>query len=262
MTSNQATEMQPNDDRRQWARVLAWSVAVVVTFVVVAGAVLFVTAREEGSKTVRTIATTTLPRQTSAPTTATTSTTAPPSVDESSAVWPDVASTTRYSDPVAAARGFAVDFVGFPSPLVGQFRQGDSRSGEVDVRPRAGAPVTTVLVRQIGSGDTWWVLGASTAHIALTEPAALATISSPVRLRGSSTAFEATVSTEVRQDGSVTPLGRGFVMGGANGVFAPFDGMLAYSQPNAASGAVVLYTRSMENGQVWEATVIPVRFSR
>ena len=250
------------DERRVVRRVLSWAVLSLLVVVFIVGAVMFVTARKEGSQGVSTTTATTRPTQTSGPTTTgpAPSTVVPPS-DAATAVWPYVASATRYADPVVAARGFAVDFVGFPNPVVGPFRQGDARSGEVDVRPRAGAPVTTVLVRQLGAGDAWWVLGASTAHIRLAEPATLATVSSPVRLRGSSTAFEATVSTEVRQDGSVTPLGSGYVMGGANGDFGPFDGVLSYSRPNAAAGAVMLYTRSMENGQVWEATVMRVRFS-
>ena len=90
--------------------------------------------------------------------------------------------------------------------------------------------VTTVLVRQLG--DSWWVLGSSTPNIQLSSPAALATISSPVRLQGTSTAFEATVNTQVRQDGVTPPLGTGIVMGGANGVMGPFDGTLEFSAPS------------------------------
>lgn len=252
--------MRPEEQgpRRPTARHAALVTAVAVLVVVaVVGAVMFVTAREEGSRDVS--PTTRPPTQTSGPNTTSAPSTVPPPVDTATAVWPYAAGATRYSDPIAVARGFARDFVGFPNPVAGPFRQGDTRSGEVDVRPRAGAPVTTVLVRQLG--ETWWVLGASTAHIKPTEPANLAAVSSPVRLRGSSTAFEATVSTEVRQDGSVAPLGSGYVMGSANGAFGPFDGVLSYSPATAAAGAVMLYTRSMENGQVWEAAVIRVRFS-
>lgn len=263
MTSNQPTpEMRPAAGGRRSTRALAWSAAAVATLLVVVGAVMFVTAREEGSETVPTTATT-HPAPTSAPTTATSApatTSAPPPIDRTSAVWPYAASSTRYSDPVAAARGFAIDFVGFTSPTLGAFRPGDARSGEVDVRG-AGGLTTTVLVRQLGTDATWWVLGAVTANIQAQQPTALATISSPVRLQGRSSAFEGTVQTEVRQDGAVAPLGRGFVTGGSGSELGPFDGMLEFTRPSAASGAVVLFTVSMENGHVAEATVLRVHFA-
>ena len=251
-----------NRDRRRWFVALA--VVVVVAVVIVA----IVATRDDNAKTASTTAATTAATQTtgSSPTTGstetsgpTTTTTAP--IDRATAVWPFAASAIRYTDPTAAAKGFAADFVGFQAPVVGSFQRGDSLSGEVDVRARADGPVTTVLVRQFAPGDSWWVVGATTADIQLREPAALAAISSPVRLRGSSTAFEGTVQTEVRQDGTVTPLGSGFVMGGASGVVAPFDGTLTFIRPTAPSGAIVLHTVSAENGQVMQATVVRVRFA-
>ena len=138
--------------------------------------------------------------------------------------------------------------MGFTDPIVGAFRPGDARSGEVPVQSRAQGPVTTVLVRQLG--DSWWVLGASTPNIQLTSPVALASISSPVRLQGTSTAFEATVNTQVRDDAGTQPIGTGIVMGGANGVMGPFDGTLSFSRPSTPSGAVMLLTRSPEDNSV------------
>jgi hypothetical protein len=200
------------------------------------------------------------------PTAATSSTGANPTlptttpVDTSTAMWPVASSTTRYGDPVSAARGFATEYVGFTDPVVGEFRQGDTRSGEVPVQATATGPVTIVLVRQLD--DSWWVLGSSTPNIQLTSPAALATITSPVHLRGTSSAFEATVNTQVRQDGVTEPLGRGTVMGGSNGAMGPFDGTLAFATPSPGSaGALVLLTLSAKDGHVSEATVVRVKFS-
>jgi hypothetical protein len=187
------------------------------------------------------------------------STVTAPAVDASSAVWPYAGSTTRYSTPDSAAKSFATEFLRFSSPRMGAFQQGDSRSGEVTVRPNDRGPLTTVFVRQL-EDNTWWVLGAATPNIQISEPATLSSISSPVRLRGTSTAFEATVQTEVRQDGSTAPLAEGFVMGGSMGELAPFDGTLTFSRPTAKAGAVVLFTESAENGQVWEASVVRVAF--
>jgi hypothetical protein len=182
---------------------------------------------------------------------------APGAVDRSTAVWPVEGSDVSYADPVSAAGGFATDFVGFTAPVVGEFQQGDARSGEVEVRPRADGPVTTVLVRQLSGEDTWSVLGAVTASIELTEPATSAVISSPVTVRGSALAFEGTVVVQVREDGRREPLGEGFVTGGGD-VMRPFEGTVDFAPPSQERGALVLLTESAEDGQVWEAAVVRV----
>ncbi|HEX2850446.1 MAG TPA: Gmad2 immunoglobulin-like domain-containing protein [Acidimicrobiales bacterium] len=214
-------------------------------------------AAEPPTSTTATVPSTTAPQpSTTAP--------SPAAGDYHAAVWPDAAGSTRFEDPVAAARSFAVDFVGFRAPLVGEFQQGDSRSGEVPVRPVGEnglpGPATTVLVRQLGADGTWWVLGSATDGIRVSEPQPLAAIASPVHLTGTSTAFEANVQTQVREDGNRVPLGQHWVMGGANGEMGPFDGYLEFSTPHAAYGAVVLLTHSMANGDVWEASVVRVGF--
>jgi len=122
-------------------------------------------------------------------------------------------------------------------------------------------PTTTVIVRQIGADGSWWVLGASTPNIKLTQPATLSTIASPVRLRGTSTAYEATVRVFIRQDDVVTPLVESYLMGGANGQMAPFDASFTFARPTSRYGAIVLDTTSSANGHVVEATVIRVRLS-
>ncbi len=173
-------------------------------------------------------------------------------------MWPTTASSTRYQTPEAAAQGFATDYLHMVNPVVSPFQQGDARSGEVPVQPSATGSVTTVLVRKLGPDNSWWVLGAGTAAINLTEPAWNAAISSPVTLKGTSVAFEGTVRTQVREDDNNKPLGEGFVTGGSTGM-GPFDGTLAFTKPTAKYGAVVLDTISAENGMVMEAMVVRVR---
>ena len=95
----------------------------------------------------------------------------------------------------------------------------------------------------------------------LSEPAALALVTSPVRLRGRSTAFEATVNVSIRQDDHGAALAEGYVMGGANGQFGPFDASMRFAHPTSRYGAIVMYAISSENGHPAEATVIRVRFS-
>ena len=216
-----------------------------------AGAVILLTGDDDKDK---------LPPPTTTTQPSTTTTTAAPALDTSTAVWPVASSSTRYADPVDAARGFAIDFVGMPNPVLSAFRQGDSRSGEVDVQPFADGPITTVLVRQLAD-DTWWVLGATTANIQVTAPSALAVVSSPVSLAGTSTAFEATVNVEIREDGNAQALGTGFVMGGGNGEFGPFQSTLTFTAATQDYGALVFVTVSPEDGGILEAAVVRIAFA-
>jgi hypothetical protein len=234
--------------RQQLAAVVA---AIVIALVAVVVVTVAVTSDDDGP-------TTTASTTTSEPT-STGSDPVPP--DEIAlAVWPDAGGDARYDDPVAAALAFATDFVGFTAPVAGEFRQGDARSGEVDVLPAADGPVTTVLVRQVTADDTWWVLGSTTATIVLESPAALASITSPVDLGGRSSAFEATVQVELRVDGRRPAHASGFVMGGGGVELEPFQGSLDFDPPVVGAGALVLFTDSAEDGSVREATVIRIRF--
>jgi hypothetical protein len=248
-------------------------IAALVVFVLVVAGVAYALLRDDDSDsaTTDTVATTTtgLGDDTTTSTTALSTTTTsaattttlpdtPP--DTSTAVWPWASSGTRYTDPVAAATGFAVEFVGFVDPVVGDFKAGDTHSGEVDVQPNPTGPVTTVLVAQLSGSDTWWVLGSATDNIQIAQPSDLASITSPVEVQGSSTAFESTVNVEVREDGNRTAIGESTVMGGANGEMAPFDGTVDFSEPSASNGAVVLFTLSADTGRVAEASVVRVAF--
>lgn len=188
---------------------------------------------------------------------ATTSTTS--GVDRSTAVWPSSSDAARFTDPVDAAKAFAVDFLQFTDPVVGAYRAGDSRSGEIEIRPRADGPVTTVLLRRLAGEDTWSVLGAGTPEIEITAPSAGEAVSSPVRVQGLALAFEGNVNVEIRQDGSNDALGTGYVTGGGD-IMRPFDNAIGFDDPTAAYGALVLVTRSMEDGRVWTASVLRIRF--
>jgi hypothetical protein len=200
--------------------------------------------------------TTSRPTTTTAPST----TTAIPATG-SGVVWPPADGTVTYDDPVSAATGFATGLVGFVDPVVGEFQQGDSRSGEVEVRPRSDGPVTTVLVRQVGTDDSWSVIGAATANIQVTDPATLAEIASPVTLRGTSTAFEGTVGVKIFDRSGGAALAEGFVTGGSMGDLGPFESELAFGPATTVDGSVVFSTTSMEDGRVWEASVIGVQFA-
>lgn len=240
------------------------AVAVVIALAaVLAGAYLWA-ARDTGTETPATTTVTSPPATTAAPTTVTTtapSTVAPPApVDTATAVFPWASSAARYHDPVAVARAFAVDFVGFTDPLVGAYQAGDSRSGEVPVRPEATGPVTTVIVRQLGTDGTWWVLGSATESIRVATPTAGATIASPLTTTGAAVAFEGTVAVQVRQDGTRDPIGTGVVTGGGD-VMRPFSGRITFPPPVGGHGAVLYLTHSAKDGHVWAASVLRVRFA-
>jgi hypothetical protein len=175
----------------------------------------------------------------------------------STAIWPWADGPTRYPDPVSAAAGFAVEFLGFDAPLVGEFLAGDSRSGEVEIRTFESGPVTTVLLRQLTDDDSWWVLGAASENITIDQPEAGAEIVSPVLVSGTAVAFEGTVGVELRADGSNEPVFVGFATGGALEP-APFSELFEFTSPGPTGGALVVLSSSSEDGSVLEASALRV----
>jgi hypothetical protein len=189
--------------------------------------------------------------------------TAPASVsagETRTVIWPRPGGGTVYDEPTDAARGMATGLAGFTDPLVGEFRQGDSRSGEVDIRPKSTGPATTVLVRQMSDGH-WYAIGASSDDLRLSSPDVGTAVSSPVTVRGRSRAFEGTIIVTVLAQGDPTPLGREPLIGGG-GELGPFSGTVRFEAPDdAAIGAIMLTTDSAQDGRIWQATVVPVSFA-
>jgi hypothetical protein len=180
--------------------------------------------------------------------------------DRAFAIWPFETSGERYDDPVDAATAFAVEMAGFDDPIVGEFQQGDSRSGEVPLRPLPDGPVTTVLVRQLGADDGWFVIGAITDDITVSEPAAQSAIDHPLTVRGEARAFEGTVQVAVIADGSTEPIGTGFVTATGGTERGPFEGSIAFDVPQGGWGTVLFFTTSAEDGRVREVTAVRVGF--
>jgi hypothetical protein len=224
-------------------------VAVVVSALVIVGALGVVVGRQWGS----------VPTPT---TSEKATTTLGPAAQPAVAIWPFASTVTRFGDPVLAAQAFATAYLGFVNPIVGKFQQGDSRSGEVPVRATPTGAVTTILVRQLTSENSWWVLGASCPDITVTPPLSSERISSPVEIRGRSTAFEAVVNVEVRQDGTLAPLKTDTVMGGSMGVIGPFKKSISFALPSSRAGALLFRTLSAKDGHVIEASVIRVTLQK
>ena len=196
------------------------------------------------------------PSPSTVPTTVTTAAPTPTPTADFDAVW-----DRSFADPVEAARVFARDYLKMPAPSVGAFAEGEPRAGEVAVRPKPGrGPTTTVSLRQLDpASSNWFVTSASSPNLRLSSPQPGAAITSPVTLKGESTAFEGTVNVQVRQQEIV--IGRAFYTGGGNGDFAPFAAAVAFeAATNVKRGAVELLTYSAEDGSVQEATVSRVTF--
>jgi hypothetical protein len=216
----------------------------------------------EATTTTTAATTTTTTEATTTTTAATTTTTGGGGVtDEEAAtvVWPDPGGAELFTDPVAAARGFAEDLVGFTNPVYGEFQGGDSRSGEVEVRAQADGPVTTIAVRQL-SDDNWYVLAAVTEQIDVIAPTAASAIDNPLQVAGRAQAFEGTVRVAVYGRGGNTPLGEDFVTGSGGGEMGPFAGEVAWDNPGGGWGLVLFVIDSAEDGSPWQAAALPVGF--
>ena len=181
----------------------------------------------------------------------------PPSPDPlQSAIWPWADTDTRYDDPVRAATGFATDFLGFDDPIVGEFMAGDSRSGEIELRTFATGPATIVFLRQLTADDSWWILGAASENIVIDAPAAGDEVTSPLTVSGSASAFEGTVDVELRADGNGEPILNGFVTGSGGPEPGPYSETFEFTSPGASGGALVMLSRSPEDGSVVEASAL------
>ncbi len=188
--------------------------------------------------------------------TSTESTTSVPAVP-GSVVWP-AADAQSSTDPKQVATEFATSYIGFAAPVIGDAALGSDGRATVEVRPRSNGPVTTVHLVQHGVGSQWFVVGASTPNIVPDPALTGSTITSPATLRGSSTAFEGTVDVAIRGRGAVESLSSGFVTGGTYGELGSFEGSVTFIRGPVTEGAVVFSTTNMEDGSLWEATVVPV----
>ena len=197
---------------------------------------------------------------TGAPETTNVPTTDPDAVAARDAIWPWVETTTRFSDPIDAATSFATDYLGFTDLVVGEFQAGDSRSGEVEIRTGDVRLSTVVFVRQLTADDSWWVLGSVAESIAIDEPEQGAVVESPLTISGSASAFEGTVDVELRADGHGEPIYVGFVTGSGAPERGPFSDSIEFTSPGEGGGALVLISRSSEDGRVLEASALRIFF--
>lgn len=256
-------ETSTRTENRRWIYGAA-SAAAFVLLVVVG---FFVLGDDDDSDVVADSTTTTSEETTSTTSSTTTSSTTTtteafaPEVDPFAVAYPAPATSQRFEAPESAGQTYATEVLGFTELVVGEYRAGDSRSGEMPVTDRDGGPETTILVRQM-EDDTWFVLGSVTEEITVDQPQAGDTISSPFETSGSALAFEGTVNVEVRPQGDPEPLGEGSVTGNGVPPAGPFQGTIDFDAPVDETAGIVIYREySAEDGHVRKATSFPVRLS-
>lgn len=181
-------------------------------------------------------------RTASTPTTPTSST--PAASDLDGALWPDPARATEEATPADVARSFVEDFIGIKNPAFGDFQQGDSRSGEVQVMRRGengtvlkDRAIATIAVRQL-DGVRWFVIAAMSDDIEIEDPGVPAQITSPVRIAGRGMGFEGNVVLGVHAAFDPKPLAEKPVIAGSTKL-EPFSAQLAFERPPGATGAIV-----------------------
>jgi hypothetical protein len=130
---------------------------------------------------------------TSAPATVPTST-APLGLEQP-AVWP--APDVTFATPEAAAADFVSEVLGV-EPALGEFRQGDSRSGEIELLSPSdgGASVVrgVLLLRQLGPHGGWFVLAVVNDNASIASPASAdEVVAGPLVVEGRARGFEGNV---------------------------------------------------------------------
>ena len=171
----------------------------------------------------------------------TTTTTAPAELGQP-AIWP--AADVVFDTPEEAAEDFVQVVLGVP-PTLGEFQQGDARSGEVDVFSSGeGENPTNVvrgrlLLRQLGPDDGWFVIGATNDNATITSPASGDEVDAgSLTVSGRARGFEATVVVRAFVAGDAdTELDRQVTTGGALETPEPFTTDLDLS--GAPPGSVV-----------------------
>ena len=212
---------------------------------------------DEGSGAGDTSAPTTTAVETTTTEEVATTTSAAAQVDTTTAVFPFAEDDTRFEDPMDLAVAYAERYLGFADPTYSDFMQGDSRSGEVVVRPAADGPDTLLLLRQLD--ETWWVLGAVSDQIQIDVPETGAVLVSPVAVTGQAGAPEGELSLELWTDAAAEPLAMASAPVGTDALQA-FEATLTFAMTPATEDGALLARAYGPDGGVWAASVLRVHF--
>lgn len=187
-------------------------------------------------------------------TASTTSTTAPtttrPVTLEQPAIWP--AADVVFTNPEAAATDFVKSVLRVP-PNLGEFQQGDSRSGEIEVfspdSPGARVSRSALFLRQLGPDDGWFVLAAVNEFETIATPESASKVAAgPVTVEGRGRGFEATLIVRAFVAGDATlQLDQVIAMGGSAETPEPFSVSLNFSM--AAPGQTIVLLLRGDTGR-------------
>lgn len=183
-------------------------------------------------------------------------------VDQPMVIW---SSTGPAADsPETAADAAVRDLLGV-NPTLGPYMSGDSRSGEMEVFSPGDNGLTLrslLLLRQLGPGDTWSVLGAIAPAIRIDQPASGSV--QPVGMltvTGAARGFEGTVLVSAHRVGANAALiDQQITAGGALAEVEPFQVELDLSaaRPGEVIAVVVRGDTGLSNDP-GEFSALPIR---
>lgn len=171
--------------------------------------------------------------------------------------------------PEEAATDFVEQVLGVPAVL-GEFQQGDQRSGEIEVfvagendQPATRWPRAVLFLRKLGPANSWFVIGAASEHVTIDTPT-VGDVVAPGRLtvEGVGRGFEATLVVEVFVPGTAEPLDQVVTFGGALDIAQRYRAELDLS--DAPPGVVAVVTRGGVGLETdpGEFTVVPITVRR
>jgi hypothetical protein len=181
---------------------------------------------------------------------------------EQPAVWP--AADVVFDTPEEAAADFMGDYLDErPGGVLSEFRPGDSRSGEIDVEyidevTGEDGVLSTLLMRQLGPNDGWFVLAAVNERVTITSPESGSTIApGPVTVEGIGQGHESTIHVSAYPAGDHNQLDVTFTSGGLYEP-APYSATLDLSAAPPGFVAIQVSGDSGRTNDMGPTAVIPV----
>jgi hypothetical protein len=139
-----------------------------------------------------------------------------------------------FTTPEAAAADFVTQVLAVP-PNLGEFVQGDSRSGEIDVLspPEGGGtpvPRAVLFLRQLGPRSSWFVIAAGSPDTSIDTPAPLAQVPAGIiTVEGMGHGFEASIMVSAYLAGDPAVFTQQHTMAGSMEEAGPFSVQLDLS---------------------------------
>ncbi|MDH4279331.1 MAG: hypothetical protein OEZ14_08975 [Acidimicrobiia bacterium] len=161
---------------------------------------------------------------------------------EQPAIWPSPG--VVFDDPETAAADFVSKVFGVP-PNLGEFQQGDARSGEIEVLSPAEGGGTSIrsvlLLRQLGPDDGWFILAAVSDTNTITAPASGGQVpAGSVEVAGQGRGFEGLLVVEAFPAGQATRLDQQQAQGGSTEATEPYSVTLDLSGAGLGEPVLIL----------------------